>query len=107
MGNAEIKILPKLSSEWPVTRPVRCLLGSQRFDPESTLRKTDAVHCAVGLHVPSRKFTAYTIQYRGFVIINECRNAIVQTALSGGSRRESLRRLFLRITGSTAITEPE
>ena len=69
-------------------------------------KKIGAVHRVVGLHVPSRKLTVHNLRYYGFAIIDVCRNAIAQAAPSGGSRLESLRRLFLRITGSTATTEP-
>jgi hypothetical protein len=69
------------------------------------LRKIRAVHSAAGLHVASRSLTAHGIQCYGFVTIDVCRSAIAQAALSGGSSRESLRSLFLRITGSTATTE--
>ncbi|MGC1673764.1 MAG: hypothetical protein WA739_16010, partial [Candidatus Acidiferrales bacterium] len=37
--------------------------------------------------------------------IKLCRSANAQAALSGGSSRESLLSLFLRITASTATTE--
>jgi hypothetical protein len=69
------------------------------------LSKIGAIHRAVGLHVPSLKLTADGNQRYRFATINVCRSAIVQAALSGGSSRESLRSLFLRITGSTATTE--
>jgi hypothetical protein len=59
------------------------------------------------LHVPSLKLTAHGIPCHGFATINACRNAIAQVALSGGSSRESLRSLLLRITGWTATTEPQ
>lgn len=42
----------------------------------------------------------------GFATIGMCRNVTAQAALSGGSSRESLRSLSLRITGSTATMEP-
>ena len=69
------------------------------------LNKIGAIHRAVGLHVPSLKLTADGIQRHGFATIDVCRIAIAQAARSGGSSRESQRSLFLRITGSTAITE--
>ena len=43
----------------------------------------------------------------GFATIGVCRSAIVQAGPSGGWNRESLRSLFLRTTGSTAIMEPQ
>ena len=69
-------------------------------------KKIGAVHRVVGLHVPSRKLTVHNLRYYGFTIIDVCRNAIAQAAPSGASRLESLRRPFLRITDSTATTEP-
>ncbi len=47
------------------------------------------------------------IRWYRFATIGLCRSAIAQAAPSGGSSRESLRSLFLRITGSTATTEPQ
>ena len=99
--------LPGLGKGSPLLVRLPCLLGPPHFGPQSTLRKISPVHCAAGLHVPSPKLTAYGTQYHGLAIINLCRNAIAQAALSGGSRLESLRRFFLHITGSTAITEPQ
>ena len=42
-----------------------------------------------------------------FATIKLCRSANAQAELSGGSRRENLRSLFLRITASTATTGPQ
>ena len=70
-------------------------------------KKIGAVHRVVGLHVPSRKLTVHNLRYYGFTIIDVCRNAIAQAAPSGASRLESLRRPFLRITDSTATSEPQ
>jgi hypothetical protein len=62
-------------------------------------------HGAAGLHVASRGPTAHAERRYGFATIDLCRSAIAQAAPSGGSRRESLRSPFLRITDSTATTE--
>jgi hypothetical protein len=84
---------------------VKGLIGF--VDGQTTLQKIGAVHRVVGLHVPSRKLTVHDFRYYGFTIIDVCRNAIAQAAPSGASRLESLRRPFLRITDSTATTEPQ
>jgi hypothetical protein len=79
--------------------------GPPRFDPKSAPTKIGTVRFAAGLLVPSRKLTAQGIQCFGSATIDVCRSAIAQAALSGGSSRESLLSLFLRITASTATTE--
>ena len=46
-------------------------------------------------------------RHHGSVKLNVCRNGIAQAELSGGSRPESLPKLFLNITSSTVTTEPK
>ena len=77
-------------------------MARQRYKKIGTVHRLGVV----GLHVPSRKLTVHNLRYYGFTIIDVCRNAIAQAAPSGASRLESLRRPFLRITDSTATTEP-
>ncbi len=95
----------RLAGRQAVRGKINTFPGTPRSTPKSTVRKVGRFHSAPGLHVPSRKFTAQVIRCCGFATINLCRSANAQAALSGGSSRESLLSLFLRITASIATTE--
>src|SRR5580700_9007966 len=85
-----------------------CFSGLTRVCPKIYATQEFARFIALrGLHVPSRKLIPDGIQRYGLATINACQSAIAQAGPSGGSSRENLQKLCLRITGSTATTEPQ
>ena len=103
--NSEPKILRgENHSEYnkrQISRPFRDL--ARRLPSYDKIR---LVHCP-GLHVPALSPRPLFIQSYDFAKIDLWRNAIAQAALNGGSRPESLRSLFLRITDSTVTMEAQ